>query len=102
MDSVVYLLLLIARSKLVPDFAITIHFIHLIVVSLYSHAIPTYIFWWLVQIASASVMILLGIWSCQWRELQPINISKGGSASERQSNKGRDGGGNYEMVPVAD
>ena len=65
------------------------------------------------------MMTFLGIWSCQWRELRPINFGGGNgatSASIENSNgdvmdpedvgygrgkgrrKGRDGGGEYEMV----
>ncbi|KAI9801705.1 MAG: hypothetical protein M1833_002387 [Piccolia ochrophora] len=120
--SVVFLLLLIARSKLVLDFALTIHFLHLLITSLYTHSIPTNLLWWMLQAASAALMTSLGIWSCQWRELQPINF--GGSAAQREANKaggagpsssgegddgvgfgqgrgrgrGRDGAGNYELV----
>ncbi|KAF2219427.1 integral membrane protein S linking to the trans Golgi network-domain-containing protein [Elsinoe ampelina] len=69
---VIFLLLLIARSKLVPDFALTIHFLHLIVVSFYTKRIPTQLFWWGLQGASAALMTFLGMWACQWRELKPI------------------------------
>ncbi|PVI06960.1 hypothetical protein DM02DRAFT_609334 [Periconia macrospinosa] len=115
----VFILLLIARSKLVLDFALTIHFIHLVITSLYSHAIPTNLFWWALQICSATVMTSLGVWACQWRELRPINF--GSKSTARPANhaveddgvgetrgrgrgKGRDGAGEYEMVnlPGAD
>lgn len=119
--SVIPILLLIARSKLVPDFALTIHGLHLIVTSLYTHEIPLTLFWWLVQIGSAALMTGVGMWACQWRELQPIsfggNSSKGkeragnghpvepGAAEEGEGHgmgisrgRGRDGAGSYEMV----
>ncbi|EON68915.1 hypothetical protein W97_08173 [Coniosporium apollinis CBS 100218] len=117
---VVFLLLFIARSKLIPDFACTIHFLHLVVTSFYSHSIPTNLFWWALQIASASLMTFLGIWACQWRELKPINFGGGGGPNRaaranavaagaqedegigfgrgRGRGRGRDGGGEYEMV----
>ncbi|KAF2233680.1 hypothetical protein EV356DRAFT_486310 [Viridothelium virens] len=118
---VIFLLLLIARSKLIPDFAITIHFLHLIVTSFYTRALPTNFFWWVLQIASAALMTSLGIWSCQWRELKPISFG-GSSSTARQADseeangshdglgyprgrgrgKGADGGGNYEMVGMSD
>ncbi|KAF2466819.1 uncharacterized protein BDR25DRAFT_336368 [Lindgomyces ingoldianus] len=117
----VFILLLIARSKLVLDFALTIHFVHLIVTSFYSHAIPTNLFWWALQICSATLMTSLGVWACQWRELRPINFGgKAGSSTTRpQGNgapeddgagesrgrgrgRGRDGAGEYEMVGVGD
>lgn len=108
--SVVPILILVARSKLVPDFALTIHLLHLILTSWYSHAIPTNLFWWGLQATSASLMIFLGMWSCQWRELRPISF--GGSSSNKGSKSadmeasaagkeragGRDGGGVYEML----
>jgi len=70
-------------------------------------------------VASAALMTSLGIWSCQWRELRPINFGgKGGANRHAQDNeptasneedgaghgrgrgrgRGRDGGGEYEMV----
>jgi hypothetical protein len=124
-NSVVALLLLISRSKLVPDFAITLHVIHLLVVSLYSHSIPANALWWALQFSSAAFMTGLGVWSCRWRELRPISFGGAaaaapaageGSASTqpaegagggdeeqgfgrgRGRGRGRDGGGEYEMV----
>jgi hypothetical protein len=123
--SVISLLLLISRSKLVPDFALTLHFIHLIITSLYSHSIPQNWLWWALQIASAGMMTSLGVWCCQYRELRPINF---GGSSTAQNNgvggsgesaevglsevgdeeqgygrgrgrgRGKDGAGEYEMV----
>ncbi|PMD66836.1 uncharacterized protein K444DRAFT_639045 [Hyaloscypha bicolor E] len=116
----VSILLLISRSKLVPDFALTLHFIHLVVVSAYSKSVPQNMLWWALQVASAAMMTSLGVWSCQYRELRPINF--GGSAQNttgessmaastneagdgeqeygrgRGRGRGRDGAGEYEMV----
>jgi hypothetical protein len=120
--SVISILLFISRSKLVPDFAITLHVIHLVVTSLYSHSIPRNWLWWALQITSAGMMTSLGVWSCQWRELRPINFggssttlappgettggaagSEGGDEEQgygrgRGRGRGRDGAGEYEMV----
>ena len=123
LNSVIFLVLLVSRSKLVPDFAITIHIIHLIVTSLYSGALPSNWLWWALQFASAALMTSLGVWSCRWRELKPISFggNVGASSSDQQSSSGngtvtgggsggswfgrgrgqsngRDGGGEYEMV----
>lgn len=118
--SVIPLLLLIARSKLVPDFALTIHFIHLIVTSLYTHHVPDTVAWWALQICSVALMCGLGIWACQWRELRPM-VFGGGSSTKNQAEgsqanghapedleaghemgsgrgTGPDGSGSYEMV----
>ncbi|KAG9235319.1 integral membrane protein S linking to the trans Golgi network-domain-containing protein [Amylocarpus encephaloides] len=118
---VLSILFFVSRSKLVPDFAITLHFIHLVITSLYSHSIPRNWLWWALQVASAGMMTSLGVWSCQWRELRPITFG-GSSAVQPASNnaveasaeqggdeeqgygrgrgrgRGRDGAGNYEMV----
>jgi hypothetical protein len=112
--SAIFILLLIARSKLVLDFALTVHFIHLIVTSLYTHAVPSHLFWWALQMTSATIMTSLGVWACQWRELRPINF--GGKSSKpaaddgvgeirgtgRGRGRGRDGAGEYEMVDMND
>ncbi|TID14028.1 Integral membrane protein SYS1-related protein [Venturia nashicola] len=115
------ILLLVARSKMVLDFALTIHLIQLIVTSLYSHEVPRNLFWWATQGASAALMTGVGVWACQWRELKPINFgghgrsTAGPSSSQVAENsteeeegveytrgrgrgRGRDGAGNYEMV----
>lgn len=114
-DRVIPILLLIARSKLVPDFVLTIHFVNLIITSLYTRAIPTNVTWWLIQIASTALMISLGMWACQWRELRPMafggtpkdatTAEHGRPAEEGEgyemgtrSGGGRDGAGTYEMV----
>lgn len=117
MSRVIPILLLIARSKLVLDFALTIHTLHLIVTSLYTHAIPNTLYWWFIQACSAAIMTGLGVWACQWRELRPMAF--GGKGKDRAGNghssgtsaeqgeghamlgeRGReeDGNGSYEMV----
>jgi len=120
--TVIFLLLLVARSKFILDFALTIHLINLIVTSLYAHSLPTNWLWWALQAASASLMTFLGVWSCQWRELRPINFGGSINTGEGQGQnneevgpsgegedgvdysrgrgrgRGRDGGGEYEMV----
>jgi len=66
-------------------------------------------------------MTSLGVWSCQWRELRPINFggsstaqatenttteaSEGGDEEQgygrgRGRGRGRDGAGEYEMVSI--
>lgn len=97
-----------ARSKLVLDFSLTLHFLHLVVVSLYDHGIPRSWLWWGLQATSAAVMIFVGTWACQWRELRPIPFGgNGGGArgvgegsSSDVTRSASDGGGNYEMVQM--
>lgn len=104
MSSVIPLLFLISRSKLIPDFALTIHFVHLIVTSLYTRMLPTNLLWWALQIASAALMVSLGVWACRYREMQPISfptlpLPGSGGNKGRQKETGQQG---YEMVPRRD
>jgi hypothetical protein len=99
-------LLVIARSKLILDFSLTITFLHLLVVSLYEHEIPTAVLWWALQFVITGVMVVGGTWACRWRELRPMsfglgNVDDGGEAGGGGSMRiaGRREGG-YEMVPV--
>ncbi|KAK2751719.1 hypothetical protein FQN55_009160 [Onygenales sp. PD_40] len=117
----IFLLLWVARSKLVLDFALTIHFIHLLVTSFYTHSLPTNWLWWGLQFASAALMTFLGMWACQWRELRPITFGgsnqAGGSSAGADEEAGgaggflgftrgrgrfrsRDGDADYEMVAM--
>lgn len=96
-----------ARSKLVLDFSLTLHFVHLVIVSLYDREIPRPWLWWGLQAASATLMISIGTWACRWRELRPIpfggnGASRGvGEGSSSNNTRGAgDGGGNYEMVQM--
>ena len=81
--SVILLLLLVSRSKLVPDFALTIHFLHFVTTSLYTRSLPTNLLWWALQICSSALMISLGIWACQWRELRPMSF--GGAVAKAKA-----------------
>lgn len=105
--SVIPLLLLVARSKLVPDFAFTIHFINLVITSLYTRAVPTNPLWWALQVGSTALMVALGVWACRYREMKPISFptlpSTGSKSTKVQPNGGAsEGGGSYEMVASRD
>ena len=45
---------LIARSKLVPDFALTMHALHLVFTALYTRSLPRHALWYAAMLASAS------------------------------------------------
>lgn len=94
--SALFLLVLVGRSKLVLDFALTLHLVHLVVTSLYSRAVPAHLFWWALQSASATIMTALGVWACQWRELRPINFG-----AKRAAPPG-DAAGEYELASIND
>ncbi|OQE47223.1 hypothetical protein PENCOP_c001G08177 [Penicillium coprophilum] len=95
--SVIFLLIFVSRSKLVPDFALTIHFLHLIATTLYSHSLPSNLLWWGLQFASAAMMTFLGMWACQRRELEPIKFGgHGGSTQADPSQQASDGDSQQE------
>lgn len=78
------MVLIVARSKLIPDFALTFHFIHLVVVTFYSGRLPRNALWWLTMVVSAALAVVIGMWACQRRELLPISFggSGGGTGGE--------------------
>ncbi|KAF4456542.1 hypothetical protein F53441_1374 [Fusarium austroafricanum] len=109
----------IARSKLVPDFALTVHFLHLVIASLYSGHIPRHGGWWFTMFVSAALCVAAGTWGCQYRELQPVFFGgrrilpatgPEGAAPQHPAGdeeadiavrgRGPDGGGEYEMAPM--
>ncbi|OTA05543.1 Integral membrane protein Sys1 [Trichoderma parareesei] len=97
----VAIVILIARSKLVPDFALTIHFLHLLLTTLYTRSLPRNSMWWLTMAASSAAAVGLGMWGCRYRELQPVFFLGGrilgsgtssggaGSSSPSSSNNSR-------------
>ncbi|KAF4981894.1 hypothetical protein FZEAL_2363 [Fusarium zealandicum] len=120
---------IIARSKLVPDFALTVHFINLVVATLYSGRVPRYAMWWATMLVSSALSVAIGIWGCQYRELQPVFFggrrilpATGGEPAVAAADepgpaphegdeemgfargsgrgRGRDGAGEYEMAPM--
>ncbi|KAH6647274.1 integral membrane protein S linking to the trans Golgi network-domain-containing protein [Truncatella angustata] len=121
---VVALVALIARSKLIPDFALTLHVIHLVVVYFYTGLLPRFWMWWVTMGVSSAATVVLGMWGCRWRELRPISFGGNrpsndpGASTEngpadggedvgdaemgfgrgRGRGRGRDGAGEYEMV----
>ncbi|OAA50534.1 Integral membrane protein SYS1-related protein [Metarhizium rileyi] len=121
----VAIILLIARSKLVPDFALTIHLLHLLLTALYTRSLPRHSMWWMTMAASAAMAVAVGTWGCQHRELRPVffgrrrilgttsapaaleeghaGLEAGPADGEalspgRGGGRGQDGAGEYEMV----
>ncbi|KAK5661777.1 hypothetical protein OQA88_9878 [Cercophora sp. LCS_1] len=123
------LVILISRSKLVLDFAVSLHLIHLLVVWFYTGEIPRHTAWWLSMGSATVVAVGLGTWGCRYRELRPISFGgigggtaagagssgdvneegghheagdeeQGFSTRGRGRGRGRDGAGEYEMVKM--
>ncbi|OXT10960.1 hypothetical protein B9K06_26340, partial [Bacillus sp. OG2] len=67
--SVILITFIIGRSKLVWDFALTIHFINLVIVW-FTSGFPKNIYWWLLQCVSLILMMILGIYTTRWIELR--------------------------------
>ncbi|EFO25779.1 hypothetical protein LOAG_02701 [Loa loa] len=65
----------IGRSKQCLDFTCTLHFWHLIVVTLYYKSIPTHVSWWLLQILSIVLCTVLGEYFCLQLESRDIYLS---------------------------
>ncbi|KKF93414.1 Protein SYS1 [Ceratocystis platani] len=106
------IVVLVGRSKLVPDFAISTQAIHLAVVYLFN-GMPRNNMWWMATGCSAAVASFLGIIGSRSRELQPISFggrSRNGNgappADEEAGEAGLprlpawDGAGDYEMVAM--
>lgn len=90
------MVLIVIRSKLVLDFALTTHFIHLIIVSLVSGQLPRNFFWYVTMAVSSAVGVALGVWGCQYRELRPVFFGgqQGGGAQTTANGSAAGPGGN--------
>lgn len=86
-SSVIFLLIFVSRSKLVPDFALTIHFLHLVATIVYTRSLPSNLLWWGLQFSSAAMMTFGGMWACQHRELKPIAFGGLGISSQTGSSQ---------------
>ncbi|KAK4653732.1 hypothetical protein QC762_509610 [Podospora pseudocomata] len=83
------IVVLIGRSKLVTDFALSLHFIHLVVVTFYTGELPKHMAWW-VSMACASVLgVVLGTWGCRYRELKPISFGGNGAGNNNGHARGQ-------------
>ncbi|KAG5518104.1 hypothetical protein PMAC_003290 [Pneumocystis sp. 'macacae'] len=74
---ILILFFVVRRTKQVLDFTLTMHFIHFIIVFLYSGHFPSNTYWWVVQMISCVFMCLGGEWMCMQRELKPITFGNG-------------------------
>ncbi|OCH89769.1 hypothetical protein OBBRIDRAFT_835534 [Obba rivulosa] len=64
-----YLYTLIRRPRLILDFSLTLIFIHLVLTTYYSSALPTSLFFWVVMLASAVLMVIAAEQLCVKREM---------------------------------
>ncbi|KAM0528789.1 hypothetical protein ACHAPS_001280 [Verticillium nonalfalfae] len=86
------IILLVSRSKLVPDFAVTIHALHLVITTLYTGRVPRNAMWWACMMASTGLCAALGVWGSRYRELRPIYFGGSGGGGGNGTG-GRSGSG---------
>lgn len=67
---VLFVTIIVGRSKLAWDFAVTVHVVNLGVVLLYTGKFPTSLLWWCLQILSAVILVTLSTYSTRWKELR--------------------------------
>lgn len=67
---VLFVTLIVGRSKLAWDFAVTVHVINLIVDWVYTQKFPTSFLWWCLQVLSGVCLVTLSTYSTRWRELR--------------------------------
>lgn len=67
---VAFVTVIVGRSKLAWDFAVTVHILNLIVDWLYTGKFPTSILWWCLQVLSGACLVTLSTYSTRWRELK--------------------------------
>ncbi|ODV96076.1 hypothetical protein PACTADRAFT_41044 [Pachysolen tannophilus NRRL Y-2460] len=67
---IIFMTIIVGRSKLAWDFALTIHAINFCVCWIYSGKLPSSMLWWGLQIVSSVILVSLGTWTSRWRELR--------------------------------
>ncbi|OBA16983.1 hypothetical protein METBIDRAFT_33818 [Metschnikowia bicuspidata var. bicuspidata NRRL YB-4993] len=67
---VLFVTIIVGRSKLAWDFAVTVHILNVIVVWLYTGKFPASFLWWCLQIISGVILVTLSTYSTRWKELR--------------------------------
>lgn len=67
---VLFVTIVVGRSKLAWDFAITIHIINLLVAWLYTGKFPSSALWWCLQVLSGTLLVTLSTYLTRWKELR--------------------------------
>lgn len=66
---VLFLTVIVGRSKLAWDFAVTIHAINMAVVLITTGQLPSFA-WIFLQLLSSLILVFLSTWTTRWRELR--------------------------------
>ncbi|EDK44093.1 conserved hypothetical protein [Lodderomyces elongisporus NRRL YB-4239] len=72
---VLFVTIIVGRSKLAWDFAITVHIINLIITWCYVGDFPTSLLWWFLQVLSAFLLVTLSTYLTRWKELRTTFFS---------------------------
>lgn len=67
---ILFVTIIVGRSKLAWDFAVTVHIINLGIVWLYTRKFPTLLLWWCLQILSGTILVTLLTYLTRWKELR--------------------------------
>src|SRR3569833_722711 len=87
------MVMIVTRSKLVPDFALSLNLILLVLVFFFSGSLPRHMLWWLTMAASSALATGLGMWGCRYRELHPISFGGGGGSGGQGAGENSSGAG---------
>lgn len=66
---VIFLTVIVGRSKLAWDFAVTVHAINFIIVWSHTGSLPS-MSWLVLQVFSSLILVFLGTWTSRWKELK--------------------------------
>ena len=91
MYSILVMVLLIQRAKLILDFSVTLHVYHLLFTTYYSGHIPTSFLWWTLNVTTCTIMTLGGEWACMRKEMEPIALEHGETRSRPTSRNYEEG-----------
>lgn len=78
---------IVGRSKLAWDFALTVHIINIVLSVIYNKSFPTHILWWLIQFISSLLIIFLGTYMSRFRELRDTFFDELLDSSTTSNNK---------------
>src|SRR3569833_3290696 len=87
------MVMIVTRSKLVPDFALSLYLIYLVLVFFFTGSLPRHMMWWLTMAASSALATGLGMWGCRYRELRPISFGGGGGSGGQGAGENSSGAG---------
>ena len=78
----------VRRSKKCMDFTVTLFLVHVLLCTV-TKGLPTCWQWWLLNVLTAGVMVVLGEWLCLRQEVSeiPLSVGASNSASNKQSSK---------------